>query len=421
MRRAHFGAAPILAALWTWDPAAGQAEEVSPGKPAAVDRVALADRLEQAIDARLDIDLKSGQSYIRCRLIQVVRSKKGGPPLTLKFEPADADKPITVGFAAIRTITLDRQKVYEAPDGPAAKGKAALVERNAKASAAEREKWMAEAKKNNVAVWPELSTAEHKTAEKEVRRQIDKIMARFPGTSLRETHEFLVVSDMPGEAVAPYANSLDQMYDMMCQLYGIKKGAAVWKGKCPIVAFLREVEFAQFEAEFFQKTDLGSAQGLCHSSSDGDVLIACYCGNSPEYFGQVLVHETSHGFIHRYRTMARLPSWANEGMAEWIAQSLVNYQGGVVRKRQLARQAIAQGHTLGGMFDERQITPLQYGMATDLTDFMIRQDRRRYADWVNGMKAGKSWEFSLKDSYGVTPVQLLSAYGEAIGVPDLKP
>ena len=73
------------------------------------------------------------------------------------------------------------------------------------------------------------------------------------------------------------------------------------------------------------------------------------------------------------------------------------------------------------MFTETQINPVQYGMASDLTDYLIQKDTRKYAEWVSGMKEGKAWEASLKDCYGLTLEQLLAEYGQAVGIPDLRP
>ena len=296
----------------------------------------LTQKLEKAIDGRLDIELKSGDSYVRCKLLKVTGGGKDGMPKTVKFQETDDSKPITVGFNGVRSISIDREQIYLAPESGKKSGKEAMLEREAKAAAGQRAKWVARANANGVKPWPELTAEEHKKEEQLTREKIEKIKAAFPGMALYETHEFLFLSDMPRDQVVPFAASLDQMYDMMCQMYGIKKGTSVFKGKCMIVAFVQKADFTRFEKEFQNHVPPDFAQGLCRNDSDGHVLMSCYYGdNPPENFGQLLVHETSHGFIHRYRTAASLPSWANEGMADWLAQTLVPYHGGVTRKREL--------------------------------------------------------------------------------------
>jgi hypothetical protein len=378
----------------------------------------LAARLNASPQARLDVELKTGKHYIRCTLVKVAPGKDGGPPKSLKLRDTTSGKTISLNFSAIRSLSIDREVAYTADASGARNGKIAIAEAQAGKAAAEREKWVKRALENGETPWPVLTTAEHQAAEKAAREEIRKIQAAYPGMQLYETHEFFFLSNMPREQVVPYAASLDKMFDLMCGMYGIKPGTPIWKGKCLVVAFVEQRDFLTFETSFMKNPNAQGAQGICHQSSDGDVTMACFRGNSPQYFGQVLVHETSHGFIHRYRTMARLPSWANEGMADWIAQALVSYEGGVKHRRLEAIEKMRQTRSLGGLLQDG---PLDYGIATNLTDFLIQKDKAKYAQWVNGIKEGQSWEQSLKTSYGVTSDQLITAFGQAIGIPTLRP
>lgn len=412
MRYALAGSAILLAVALL---SARADEEAPPASVVPLDQ--LTEKLEHSLDARVDIELKTGKTYLRCKLLRVIPSEKGGPPKAIKFQENDDSKPVSTAFTAIRSLSVDREVVYQAAAPARKTSKQTAAD---KVAAAERDKWLARAKANKMTIWPELTADEHKAEEKKTHEQIDKVKETYPNVSLYETHEFLFVSDMPREQVVPYASSLDQMYDLMCQMYGIKAGAAMFKGKCLIVAFVREIDFLNCELALYGQRVQG-AQGVCNCSSNGDVAMLCFRGDDPGYFGQVLVHETSHGFIHRYRTLQRLPSWVNEGMAEWIAQTLVNYDGGVKLKRARALQAMQQSHSLQGMFQEDHIQSIHYGMAAHLTDYLIRRDKRAYAQWINGMKEGKTWEESLRDAYGLSGQQLLNEFGAEIGVPDLRP
>jgi hypothetical protein len=397
-------------------PQLSMAQDEAAGASATADD--LTARLEASPKARLDVELKTGKHYIRCTLVKILASKDGGLPRSLKLRDTTSGKTISLNFSAIRSLSIDREVAYTAESSGTRNGKIAIVEAQAEKAAAEREKWIKRALENGVSPWPILTTAEHKAAEQAVREQIKKIQSAYPGLQLYETHEFFFLSNMPREQVIPYAASLDKMFDLMCSMYRIKPGTPVWKGKCLVVAFVEQRDFLAFEASFMNNPGAQGAQGICHQSSDGDVTMACYRGDSPQYFGQVLVHETSHGFIHRYRTMARLPSWANEGMADWIAQALVNYDGGVKQRRLMAVENLRRTRSLQGLLQDG---PVDYGIATHLTDFLIQKDKAKYAEWVNGIKNGTPWEQSLKDSYGVTADQLITAFGQAIGVPDLRP
>jgi hypothetical protein len=52
---------------------------------------------------------------------------------------------------------------------------------------------------------------------------------------------------------------------------------------------------------------------------------------------------------------------------------------------------------------------------------MIRQNKRGYVEFINGIKDGMTWEDALRDKYGVTLDQLVNAYGISMTVANLKP
>jgi hypothetical protein len=208
----------------------------------------------------------------------------------------------------------------------------------------------------------------------------------------------------------------------MCELYGVSAGTRVWLGgKAPIFAFLTQQQFSAFEAKYFHVPAQG-VDGICHQNSRGDVVIACFCGQDPNDFGQMLVHETSHGFIHRYKTKARLPSWVNEGMAELIGAEMVPRSNSVPNKERAALMILQQRRSLGGnFFTAESLDDWQYGVASSLNRFLLQTDRARYVRFIEGLKEGLQWPDALQRAYGGTPEQLVTQYGQRIGVPDLRP
>src|SRR5262249_3874120 len=163
-----------------------------------------------------------------------------------------------------------------------------------------------------------------------------------------------------------------------------------------------------FEAKYFpdareQLGTLASIYGLCHQSASGEVVIACFRGDDPNDFGQMLVHETSHGFIHRYKTKAHLPNWVDEGMADLIGAEMVPASR-VVKDRELKAVAqLSQQPSLGGMLTSERIQPWQYGMASNLSRFLLQTNRKSYVRFIENMKEGMKWEDALKDAYKSTP------------------
>jgi hypothetical protein len=286
---------------------------------------------------------------------------------------------------------------------------------------AHRDQWVAQLKARGVEPWPEETEQDHAVALARWRKMVQEVIDLFPGMQLYETEHFLFTSNIPPEQVAPYVRYLDQMYDWMCDLYGVPAGTNVWLGgKAPIFAFLTHAEFTAFEQRHFQMKPEG-LYGLCHQSSQGDVVIACFRGNNPNDFGQMLVHETSHGFIHRYKTKARLPSWVNEGMAELIGAEMVPRSDSVRRQESRAIMHLQQQPSLAGFFSAEPIQGWQYGVASSMNRFLLQSDRQAYVVFIEGLKDGLKWDEALHEAYGGTPEELVSQYGLWIGVPGLQP
>jgi hypothetical protein len=257
-----------------------------------------------------------------------------------------------------------------------------------------------------------------------LRTFIAEVKELFPGLVSSETHEFLVLTDIPAAQMAPYVARLDVMHDFLCDLYGIPRGEPVWKGKCLVVAFLNEADFHAFEGKFFgvdPSTILANVHGLCHSSGDGRVVMACHRGEDAPAFAHMLVHETSHGFNHRWLSTQTVPNWLNEGIAEWVGTQVVPGCDQVPLKEARALAYIQQNGSLGpDFFEAANIESIQYGMASALVKFLVSRDRKRFARFVRGIKEGKSVDESLADSFEASLDEVLAAFGKAIGKPDLK-
>ncbi len=274
-------------------------------------------------------------------------------------------------------------------------------------------------------LWPELTDEQQKTEVAEQKKYLEKISRYFSGLNmqLQETRHFLFLSVFTPAQAAVYTPYLDSMHEELCKAYGIKNRDKVWKGKVPVIVFGRSDQFMEFEKVFFNNPAVPQqAQGLAHMDSTGKVSISCWCGTDPYYFGGVLVHETTHGFNHRYKSPQRLPSWLDEGVADWAAIAVVRgNRGARNRVRDALIQAKKQGNLGGDFFTAEQINGWQYGLAAGMTDFLLKTNSKAFRELLDGIKSGKKWEDALQESYGVTPAELTAQFGMSVGIPGLVP
>jgi hypothetical protein len=292
----------------------------------------------------------------------------------------------------------------------------------------QRKEWLVKLQARGVEPWPESETdEEHAAALAKSREMVAEVISLFPGSQLFETEHFLFVSNIPPQQVGPYIASLDRMYDWMCHLYGVDRAHKVWLGgKAPIFAFMENAEFDAFEQRFFPAAreslqSLANVYGLCHLKESGEVVIGCYRGHDPNDFAQMLVHETSHGFIHRYKTKAPLPNWVDEGMADLIGAEMVPASNAVKNRESRALQQLAQQRSLNGMLTAERIDASQYGMASSLNRFLLQSNRQGYVRFIEALKEGKKWDEALQDAYRGTPEQLLASYARWLNLDELRP
>ena len=386
------------------------------GSPAWAD--ALAEKLAPHVGETLDlVELGTGRRFVRPILTGVV--EKSAAVTGLRLRPEGQKAVTTVSLTSVVKIVADRQTIHEAETT----GKAFAQLRGRRAREAyerQAEESAAHMKANGVEPWPQVTAEEHAAEVQALEAFVADVRQRFPRLAVSETHEFLVASDIPPAQFAPFVANLDAMHDFLCNLYGMPTGEPLWKGKCLVVAFLDEADYAAFE-EGVLRSGMQGTHGVCHQRSDGRVIMACHRGADPTAFAHMLVHETSHGFNHRWISPQRLPNWLNEGIAEWVGSRVVKNCDQVPRKEAHAQAFMRSRGTLGeDFFTAPNINPVQYGMASGIVRMLINRDARKFAEFVRGIKEGMPAEESLERSFGGSLDDLVRAYGATVGVPNLS-
>lgn len=232
---------------------------------------------------------------------------------------------------------------------------------------------------------------------------------------LNETKYFLFYSELSPKEAKNWSGVLDKMYDKLAEMFGVEKGLNIMRGKALVFVFLSRNDYVNFQ-RLMHKTDAGESDGMCHTYGNGFVHIAFYRQPDEIEFAHVLVHESVHGFIHRYKTPHDVPVWANEGLAEWIATQLVPRKGGAKQIHATTRMILQRFGGAGGLLEASGLNGWQYPVAEMLTTFMIERNRKGYVEFVKAMKDGMDWKEALATHYKSTPQQLMHDFGRAIGV-----
>jgi len=329
---------------------------------------------------------------------------------------------------AVRSdLTAEASAPKAAPDPPAKNEKTAPEKPKRGSEKAEKKKQKKEeepeiALRPGVFAWPELSKEQQAEAVKEQKAHLLEIKEMFPEIRFTfvETDFFLFYSDLSPQDLRMYVPHLDAMYKKLLTFFDLKAGTNIWRGKAIIIIFNNSQAYLVYEKQKHNYVPPGDNAGLCHSLSNGDVITSMRTIPAGQKFlAATIVHETTHGFNRRYKTATILPSWVEEGVAEYMANLIV--PGHRAYGEKLSIQGMQRAGTMGGDFFVEQIPSRHYGTALNLTKFMIASDPKKYKKFFICLKSGMSEDEALTETYGIRRDALIAEYGRALGIQNLQP
>lgn len=271
-------------------------------------------------------------------------------------------------------------------------------------------------------IWNSHTESELNTFVAEEKAFLAKVGEHFSRLPMKmyETKYFLFFTNMPPDQIGPYLRNLDAMNEQLGTAFGFPPGRNIWKGKAVVIAFIEQRDFLEFERVFMDyPIAANSFQALCHSFRNGRVVVGCWRGDDPIGFATTLVHETAHGYIHRYMTSANVLSWLNEGIADWIAQAAVARSTETRLRQQVAMQRVRQLGGLDASFfgvTTETIESWHYGVSSAVVQILLDAGAENFRLFIDGIKEGRTWEESLMRAYRLSPAQLISHYNRACGV-----
>ncbi len=235
-----------------------------------------------------------------------------------------------------------------------------------------------------------------------------------------ETDHFLVYADLPSIEVARLANRLESVYEIMDELFGADVTGNRFWGKAVVLYFTDSDRFRLVEAESFNQLVDRGVLGICQPVG-AKVFINLTGDLGSDASSAALARAVAHGFMHRFRSPKRLPVWANQGLAEYVASRTAPGDADAERRRSEALLYIRNGGNLAAVFNAGWTDPWPpVGTAVGglMTQLMIDQRAQRFRRWVIAVKQGTDWTRALADSYGVPLPRLLETFTQYYRVND---
>lgn len=262
----------------------------------------------------------------------------------------------------------------------------------------------------NPRAWPVLTDEQQAAAverlETNMKDALEQIRMPMANT---QTERFIVFTDLPRNEARNWVGVLDRLYDRMCGIFDLDPETNLWQGKCVFLLFNDVQDYYAFSAQVFGFNAQGSG-GYCSLRDGGDIYIVMYKHRDEDYLATVLVHEASHAFLFRYMSSYNVPNWLHEGLAEYLVEVLLN-NGNAEARLTGARRYVQQRGRLDNFLTARNIIGQHYGIAYDVTDLMIDENRRGYVDMIRGIKEGMSVEEAFEERYGASLETVIRYYG----------
>ncbi len=226
-----------------------------------------------------------------------------------------------------------------------------------------------------------------------------------------KTAHFVIFSTMSAERNKSLEKFLEKMYEDICGQFGMSDKESIWAGECPIYAFEKKKDFIDFmrRVEGVLDASVGSYYITDHSGFCHITIADC---NTEKRFNEVLVHETTRGFLKQNLIKAKreLPAWVNAGIAEYMTARLVpNSHSDKVRL--CAEEEVAiDGADGSGIFNSVELNAFDLGVAHSLVQFMVTGNKKGLSKLVRLIADGASDDRALKDAYNCTQKELYAAW-----------
>ena len=234
--------------------------------------------------------------------------------------------------------------------------------------------------------------------------------------TLLETNHFYILTTWHRRNHSGLKRRCEALYSRLAREFGVPRDENIWQPKLPLLCFWTEHEFQSFLVHGLLMPPRQGVLGLCHSEI-GFVFVVI---NGPQQreltqdearteFFATLTHETVHAFNARFLSDFRLPTWFNEGIAEYLSAELVDGCA-ATRYWRRATMYVRDGRVniMHNFDDFGRAGYLDYAAMQSLVRYMMHGKKDKFIAFYRLLKAGMSQQDALQETYGWTQQLLIN-------------
>jgi hypothetical protein len=273
--------------------------------------------------------------------------------------------------------------------------------------------------------WPPLDDAQRAEAVRELKAQsVEVFDAMGAAYTLFESPFFLLYSDLPAAEARARLHLLDTAYSTLLRVFDLPEAHNIFWGKAVVIIHGRREGFVELERIAFGASVPGGMEGVSHPI--GPKVVVNFWRLPDEHrLEATLVHEVTHGFMHRYRSGMELPLWLEEGFADCAAEMIVPDCPIDAHRRGPGFHFVRRGGPVENVLDiecihEAWSGPDQGSQAAAylLVRMMSDADPGSFKRLIDMIKDGREWEPALREATGMTRRELVEAFVRRCGEDD---
>ncbi len=271
--------------------------------------------------------------------------------------------------------------------------------------------------------WPRLSATEQAERIEELGRSIraDAVKAGLKLPLCDQSEHFIFYTDADLATARRWAKKLESAHDRLCRIFDLDPRQNIWQGKCAVVLCRNRENYVKWMGAIApDDPQAGESVGLCSANTAFAGSIVIHFFNNPGRDANTeitLCHELTHGFIAQFHGNRPLPSWAHEGLAEFVSTNGKGHES----KNQASHERVRAVNSLEDFFAARNIQFRHYGTAFEITSLLLKKNARGYARFVKAVTEGREQGAALKTHCNLTFDQVAAGYAKMLGMRGLKP
>lgn len=262
---------------------------------------------------------------------------------------------------------------------------------------------------------PKVNEAEKKKAEAHRQQAMQwyaKTRSGIVSTMhLVQTDHFLIFSSWSRSNDKALKDICEKLYDALCKQFDLPKTESIWAGRCPIYIFWEEKHYQKFTTQVDGRNQT-EASGYNAQKGDFTYIVMNRCPTRTRFY-EILVHEGTHAFLGRYRTNRFVARWLNEGLAEYMAATLVPESSAATKYVEATQRTVKEDRDIQSIFQTVEMNAFDYGITQSLVRFLIARDRAAFRHLIQLIKDGKDDIVALRTAYKLSRDDLVTQWRAA--------